>query len=314
MENLKSAIKQLKVDERFRQNPAASKPINFYLEAIVPYNGQIYIDSQDENKITFRYFTKPEEEHKCSIKSLGPNITLTNKCTKYYETLSTGTKKRNLDLYQVEIGAYDNRMDVKYFIGNAVHDEKSIDDTYFSKHPAKKESNSFNVRSTVQYDSYDRNGVNISTTLKDSPYVLGFASHVDEIGTDFFDIASNAKDARNSETHITRQSIDVAYVKHFVNGRKTYSGSVPLSHENGLQQMSFTKVPERFDFGRQVISPMSQSDIEALIAKEKDAKVAEGLRKYSINRDKFYYDSFDDKEFLSQREAAQSIESSSISR
>ena len=49
-----------------------------------------------------------------------------------------------------------------------------------------------------------------------------------------------------------------------------------------------------------VISPLSQEQIEAMIQKESNPKVKKGLREYAVDREIYFYNSSDDKYFISE--------------
>ena len=49
-----------------------------------------------------------------------------------------------------------------------------------------------------------------------------------------------------------------------------------------------------------VISPLSSEEIENMIQREKNPKVAEGLKLYAAGRENYYYSSSEDKHFISE--------------
>ena len=49
-----------------------------------------------------------------------------------------------------------------------------------------------------------------------------------------------------------------------------------------------------------VIPPLSQEEIEVMIQRESNPKVAEGLREYAVGRNTYSYNSAEDKHFISE--------------
>lgn len=75
-----------------------------------------------------------------------------------------------------------------------------------------------------------------------------------------------------------------------------YNATVPLNQEHGLKDM----ILNGGDIYQQDITilPLSQSEIEAIIQKESNSKVAEGLRKYAAGRETYAYSSLYDNSFV----------------
>ena len=77
-----------------------------------------------------------------------------------------------------------------------------------------------------------------------------------------------------------------------------YNATVPLSREHGLRDIiaiDGDPYPQEI-----VIPPLSQEQIEEMIQQETNPKVAEGLRKYAVGRDTYFYNSANDKNFVSE--------------
>lgn len=97
---------------------------------------------------------------------------------------------------------------------------------------------------------------------------------------------------------LTRDKLDTA---RRVSENKTegirYIATTPLNQEHGLRDMI---LPGGYDPYPQdvVISPLSSEEIEAMIQRESNPKVAEGLRTYAVGREHYYYSTTDDKNFV----------------
>ena len=78
-----------------------------------------------------------------------------------------------------------------------------------------------------------------------------------------------------------------------------YSAVTPLNQEHGLRDMV---LPSGYDPYPQdvVIFPLSIEEIEAMIQRESNPKVAEGLRAYAVDRENYYYSTSNDKNFVSE--------------
>lgn len=78
-----------------------------------------------------------------------------------------------------------------------------------------------------------------------------------------------------------------------------YSTIMPLNQEYGLRDMNFNKGYDTYPQDI-VISPLSKEEIEIMIQRETNPKVAEGLRSYAVGRENYYYNSQQDKYFISE--------------
>jgi len=107
-------------------------------------------------------------------------------------------------------------------------------------------------------------------------------------------------DKYEKRTLLTRDKLDTAKI---VTEDKTkgirYIATTPLNQEHGLRDMTllggYDSYPQDV-----VISPLSREQIEAMIQRENNPKVAEGLRAYAEGREKYYYNSIEDKNFVSE--------------
>lgn len=101
----------------------------------------------------------------------------------------------------------------------------------------------------------------------------------------------------NERLLLEREMLDTAFMiyDNRVDGIE-YQATVPLKKEFGLRDMTLeNRQIHNQDF---VISPLSPEEIEAMIEREPNPKVAEGLRKFAKGREKYYYNSADDEHFV----------------
>lgn len=106
------------------------------------------------------------------------------------------------------------------------------------------------------------------------------------------------RDKYESRTLLVRDKLDTARI---LREDKTkgiiYSAITPLNQEHGLRDMvllgGYDTYPQDV-----VIPPLSQEEIEVMIQRESNPKVAEGLRKFAVGRTTYSYNSAEDKNFV----------------
>ena len=105
-------------------------------------------------------------------------------------------------------------------------------------------------------------------------------------------------DKYESRTLLVRDKLDTARI---VSEDKTkgirYSAITPLNQENGLRDMVLLGGDDPYPQDV-VIPPLSQEEIEVMIQRESNPKVAEGLRAYAVGRTTYSYNSAEDKSFV----------------
>lgn len=111
------------------------------------------------------------------------------------------------------------------------------------------------------------------------------------------------QDEYEKRTLLTREKLDTARIV-FEDKTKgiRYSATTLLNQEHGLRDMvlpgGYDSCPEDV-----VIPPLSLEQIEEMIQRESNSKVAEGLREYAVGRENYYYDSTEDENFVSERKS-----------
>ena len=107
------------------------------------------------------------------------------------------------------------------------------------------------------------------------------------------------RDNYQTKMLMVRDKLDTALVisENKVMGTR-YVATIPLNQEHGLRDM-FLPNGDPFP-GDIVISPISEEEIESMIQKENNLKVAEGLRCYATDREDYSYRSDTDKYFIKE--------------
>ena len=82
----------------------------------------------------------------------------------------------------------------------------------------------------------------------------------------------------------------------------TYRSIVPLNQEHGLRDMR--TIGDTQHQKEVVIESLSQEEIDNMIKKENNEKVADGLRKYAAGRTTYSYNSADDRHFICVEETS----------
>lgn len=101
-------------------------------------------------------------------------------------------------------------------------------------------------------------------------------------------------------TFLKREKLDTAKI---ISEDKTkgirYVATTPLNQEHGLRDMV---LPGGYEpYPQEVIIPsLSKEQIEAMIQRESNPKVAEGLRAYAVGRENYFYNSAEDTNFVSE--------------
>ena len=114
-----------------------------------------------------------------------------------------------------------------------------------------------------------------------------------------FTINNWENDSFTTRTQLIREKIDVArLIKEDKEKGILYSANVILNKDISLRYMSVlsSKLEDEV-----TISPLAKEEIDKMIEQE-DNKVQEGLRIYAVDRDKYSYDSKEDKDFIYKKE------------
>lgn len=162
----------------------------------------------------------------------------------------------------------------------------------------------YNLSSSVEKRIYDKNGVMREREHKHygprkgegyihrvgSKELLSFARWVPNYET--------WNDSYSSRTLLRREKLDTAVlVYQDRDTRHEYYGVVPLHQEHGLRDMYIANGYNTYPVPEVVIHPLMESEIEKMISKESDERVATGLREYAKGRTSYSYSSNDSGEY-----------------
>lgn len=162
----------------------------------------------------------------------------------------------------------------------------------------------YNLASSVEKCIYDKNGVmrekehKYYGPRKGEGYIhrvgakelLSFARWVPNYTT--------WNDSYSSRTLLRRDKLDTAVlVYQDRNTRHEYHGVVPLHQEHGLRDMYIANGYNTYPVPQITIYPLLQEEVDAMISRESDERVADGLRKYAEGRTSYSYSSEDSGQY-----------------
>lgn len=96
----------------------------------------------------------------------------------------------------------------------------------------------------------------------------------------------------SSRTKLVRDKLDVATIVYDDrDSGHEYYGKVPLYQEHGLRDMHVANGYNLYPVPNVEIYPLMESEIDQMLARESDPRVAEGLKKYAVGRTTYRYSS-----------------------
>lgn len=156
----------------------------------------------------------------------------------------------------------------------------------------------YNLSSSIERRVYNKDGVMHERESKYYPSRKG-EGYFHRVGAN--ELLSFARwvpqyetwnDTYESRTLLRRDKLDVATIVYQDRSRgHEYYGKVPLHQEHGLRDMYIANGYNIYPVPEVVIHPLMESEIEAMLARESDVRVAEGLRKYAVGRTTYKYSS-----------------------
>lgn len=297
-EKFEEKIESLGINPKFKENPAYPillgklKSLMYSMNMMEDYNNVRV--KQEDGEISFEYQYKSADYvgEKYTIRFFSPDKN-TIQCIRFCEQ--------------------QPRKD-----GDKVLREKSVCDRIIKIDPSSGFIDYYDNQSLV-YGSYDK-GITVFDSAEHDYYTSGgivrdkeirkYNTEMKDMTYDRYDESSmryipammfkgTFSNIYNSREMLTRDQLDVA--RHLrierKNGRDeiVYSTKIPLSTEHGLMDMyPIGGGPYR----EMEIQPLSQEEIEKLIKMHKNPKTQEVLRLYAKDRDKFYYNSAEDRNFV----------------
>lgn len=294
-ERLQEKVSELGISPKFQENPAyisALREIDDLISGMNMFEDHDKVMVNTESGvISFSYSSPSGDKYSLSISSNSPE---TFKCIKTTEKKPfVGTDGQTIE--QKEALEVVTTISDKGFI--------TIDQSYSSIDNVNCEQNMCNNTISGERKSYSNNGLMMEREYR----FLGTGTLTEDIRhasinsmlylpRQAFNIGGISYNMCKESTKLVRDKLDTARMIHIENGNVTYSATVPLNQEHGLQDM-YTMGGEPFP--EEVIIPaISQEQIEAMIARENNTKVQEDLRLYANGRDNYSYDSNLDTHFV----------------
>lgn len=156
----------------------------------------------------------------------------------------------------------------------------------------------YNMNSSVETCEYNRNGVMHRRESRHYNSRMG-EGYFHRVGAD--ELLSYARWAPQydpwnrtctSRTLLNREKLDCARVVYEEkNTGHSHYGVVPLDQQHGLRDMCIANGYNTYPVPDVTIYPLMQAEVDAMIAREADERVANGLREYAVGRTTYSYSS-----------------------
>lgn len=289
-ENLAKKVYGLGINPKFKDNPAFASALAEIDSLISEMNISNESDKvnviEEKGSISFKWNSQFNEKYEMSISCSDPD---TFKCTRFKESKKHTQSWKEAEEVVATIGEY----------GNITLFNNSGSVTTLENYNKDHKCMCF---SSATRKEYSANGVMNEREYRN--YTTEESQDFSRYNPDF--ILNTAREAYrlflydeiyNKRELYVRDKLDTARLVFDDKEEKIrYSVIVPLSQQHGLRDM-YTTVndPCKDDI---VILPLSKEQIEAMIQKENNPKVQEGLRAYATGRENYYYNSSEDKNFI----------------
>lgn len=287
-ENLVDKVLELGVGEKFLEHPAFVPALSEVGSLIGQMNiiepDKVYV-SEDKGVISFEYSTKTGDKYSFKLRASEDSVS----CVRVEEPHSFVGNSGNVVRQKHAIEIVSKLDD---------HGEVTITRNIGSVDNIDCDNKHYNLLSSVERRVYNRDGVMHERESKYYPSrkgegyfhrvganeLLSFARWVPQYGT--------WNDTYESRTLLRRDKLDVATIVYHDKGRgHEYYGKVPLHQEHGLRDMYIANGFNLYPVPDVEIHPLMEDEIEAMLARESDERVANGLRKYAVGRTTYRYSS-----------------------
>ena len=304
IENFNEKISNLGIEPSFKENSAYEVAVNKIYRLthdmiceIFPHleNAKFLSVHEEGGKISFDYQRETEgKKWSISISRPNPETLVCISCREDDKIIRNG-----------------KRVKEKFVLEEVATMDKSTGSVTLTENYARVDnegcnSNRCNNRTGTMRRIYSSDGIKIKEEIKDFPSGL-LANGFEHVAIDsVLYIPRQAFDfGRFCDTYVRhelylREKIDTA--RKIIEDKEVgikYNATIPLvTTPIGLREMhpcGGDPYPQEI-----VIPPLSQEQIEEMIQQETNPKVAEGLRKYAVGRDTYFYNSADDKDFISE--------------
>lgn len=284
-EKLSERILGLEIDSKFLENPAFSSSVSEIDNLIGQMNmfetAEMVNVREKNGNISFEWMSTYGKKYSMSITSLSPDAF---RCIRTEEKIyESGIKEKNVTEVVTSI---DENGEITITSNNGSVDNADVKsgECNIVTSSEKKYYNFYGVMSKREYKNFGKSEL-INKTVETA--TINDILHMPRID-------ENRYVTRNL---LVRDKLDTARL--VIDDKSkgiTYNATVPLNQEHGLKEM----ILNGGDIYQQdiIILPLSQLEIEAMIQKESNPKVAEGLRKYATGRETYAYSSTYDNGFV----------------
>lgn len=288
----------LGVDKSFLENPAFASAISQIDSLIVQMNmfeaAETVTVKEENRNISFDWTSPVGDKYSMSISSSSPE---TFRCVRTEENKSfIDTNGQNIRQKNVieEVATIDKSGSITLTTNSSIVDniDCRIGKCNNYTWSEKKCYTSNGVMRDREYKSFARGELSVDFDRAEIDSMLFIPRQAFDFGV--------WHDKYESRTLLVRDKLDTAKIisEDRTKGIK-YSAIAPLNQEHGLRDMAllggYGPYPQNV-----VIPPLSQEEIEVMIQRESNPKVAEGLREYAVGRNTYSYNSAEDKHFISE--------------
>jgi len=295
-EKLEEKVSGLGIDPKFKENPAYASALAEIENLIGEMNmfeaAEVVTVSEEEGNISFEWTSTVGDKYSMSISSSDPE---TFRCIRTEEKKSfVGTNGQTIRQKNVieEVATMDKSGFITLITNGSMINNMDcgIGKCNNTTWAEKKYYTSDGVMRDREYKGFSQGEL-----LEDFE-----RARIDSmlcIPRQAFDFGP-WHDKYETRTLLTREKLDTARVvsEDRSKGIK-YNATAPLNQEHGLRDMvllgGYDTYPQDV-----VISPLSTDQIEAMIQRESNPKVAEGLRAYAVDRENYFYNSAMDENFV----------------
>jgi hypothetical protein len=289
----------LGVDKSFLENPAFASAISQIDNLIGQMNmfeaAEAVTVKEENGNISFDWTSPVGDKYSMSISSSSPETfrcVRTEEKKSFIDTNGQSIKRKNV---VEEVATIDKSGSITLTTNSSIVDniDCRIGKCNNYTWSEKKCYTSNGVMRDREYKSFARGELSVDFDRAEIDSMLFIPRQAFDFGV--------WHDKYESRTLLVRDKLDTAKIisEDRTKGIK-YSAITPLNQEHGLRDMAalldgYGPYPQNV-----VIPPLSQEEIEVMIQRESNPKVAEGLREYAVGRNTYSYNSAEDKHFISE--------------
>ncbi len=285
----------LGVDKSFLENPAFASAISQIDNLIGQMNmfeaAEAVTVKEENGNISFDWTSPVGDKYSMSISSSSPETfrcVRTEEKKSFIDTNGQSIKRKNV---VEEVATIDKSGSITLTTNSSIVDniDCRIGKCNNYTWSEKKCYTSNGVMRDREYKSFARGELSVDFDRAEIDSMLFIPRQAFDFGV--------WHDKYESRTLLVRDKLDTAKIisEDRTKGIK-YSAITPLNQEHGLRDMALLGGYDPYV----VIPPLSQEEIEVMIQRESNPKVAEGLREYAVGRNTYSYNSAEDKHFISE--------------